>query len=1493
MFNKLKIIAIIHLLIANGLSQDCVVDSVISDLPFTHTDSTAGRGNDWSFAGYTDGEDYTYQLTLTTPRTIYIDTCDPYSNYDTIIAIKDTSQCQLDASLQEHDDADQDFCPEGASNINPSWYASLIDSFPLNPGTYYIVVDGYNAQVGNFGIAIGALPEIDTSYIASDDSYIEVVFSDPVYTLASATGGLQINDFEIEFSQNGGNATNVEISNLTNVNGGGLVGGEDTIRINIAVTPGGQSSGVETLSIRPVDRNSIFNSFGIGLSRSSVVIANLTDYYPPIANFIPANDTINPSQDVLIQFNEPIRLINNTNVDNTNIQSLFTLAYADTGTSSIDFVASVDDDDQQFTLNPDVSLDERRTIEVTYDADVFEDFGNNALPANNKALIVNDITPGIIIEDSLDQNNTFLYLSFNEGVYTNASGTGGLNSSDMEISNFAEGNATTANITGMTSEIGTTLNGGELIVRMSLQFDDIPDGTESVTVRPRANQVFDDFGNPMDVNTNARTFDLFDALAPTATFTPDPSGLIVPSELFTITFSEAVRLLNDSTITNNVLNSIISIQYVDGDEEDIPFFAIIDNNVITISPNSSLIEMRSLRIVVADSIEDFSDNQINSFSVDYTVQDISPPTVNTQSTSISTSNVFVILSFSESVYTNNNGTGSLELSDFILEFSDNGGNATDVTMVDLQRPGPSGPLLGGEDSIWVYLSIDGTPSGEETFTIKSNGNEEIFDVSGNPLAFPSNSTNEITLNPYPRLTANSLENNNVYVELEFSEGIFSASDTSSGVEVTDFDITFDQNSGNANDAVISSLTKTNGSPLSGNESVIRAILNISSPPASGVETIQITPTNAYAICNSLGNRLSVAECTINLTLIDRLEPTINDIDIIADSIVTITSSEDMYNNVGASGAISTNHFQATVYQNNGNASEATIVNITNDNQGPLVGGEKIVRIGFVTDLLPSGVEEMTISPAGPANPIYDPENNQMPQNTISARVFLPDRLPPKIISETALIAIDNSYVEFTVTEGVYGDYEVTNPVEPTDFEVIFIQNSGNASSAIVDFITDENQFPVIGGERILRCYLSFDTTPSGHEQLYIRAINGNSVFDIAGNSLRADQVTDTLWLSDQLVPTVSSISIPHGSSISSSTDQPINITFSEPIKSFDYSISAKNYNSLSWDTTESSDARQFQLTLKKPMASLDTITITIKGLTDSSDLEAVDFSYEFYTPALGDYDTSGIIDIEDLTRFVTFWLADSEAIFNGLGPTTGQIPHFVPQLDHQYDLDDGMTFIRMWSWSIEKFGFEPLNVMNIGSPMDWNDFIEDIPKEAISGQIYVKYDPLKGNVNLHHTSFGPQNLALLKNSNENGEILLEFGMLEPDDINRKIKINAIVNAPSDATLIYKFYDKRQKIIASGLQKIQLLIPTDYILNQNYPNPFNHSTTISYGVPNKSNITIDIFDINGRFVERLVSEEHDIGFYQKIWTGRNVASGIYFIQLLSEGKTLTQKMILLK
>ena len=1435
-------------------------------------------------------------------------------------------------------------------------YRPIIYEYELAPldgddtTAYYIVVDGYNGATGQFRITIeySQAPYVVSSELNQENDWIDLTFNESVFSNEFPWESQDIidqNDLTIDFNQNNGSVTAVAIESISKTDGNPLEGGELLVRVNLNIENEPPISGVETIEIGPINSSTLYDGGGTSMedtSTSGVITLNqvgesecydqeLTEEDFPYKHISDLDIASNVwdfnffdglgglegrnrnDYSYKLTLTEPRTIYINTCDDSTALD-IEVAIFSECNISSYIFYQ---DDSNWFIASPDTIVGSQYDcisgilipqlanmlprIELDVgDYYVVVDDRDRPLQATG-ATVATMIGYSLLVDstritESLNSINFYFNQEVYGGTYSNIySGNGiGLEISDFEITIQSNGgNTTGAEFTSITNLLGNPLLGGEEAIRLNIGFNELPSGSEVAIIKPASlSSIFNLIGVPLLDTTGIEIY-LVDQLPPSVSFNPDIGEAILPTQEFTITASEPIRLLNDSTITNIDLNNMISIAYTDGDEETIAFSASIDNSVITIIPTSALTEMRELRITVLDSLEDLANNQIDTYTANYTVQDISPPIINTQSSSISTSNVFVILSFSESVYTDDNGTGTLELSDFSLDFSDNGGNATDVTMVDLQRPGPSGPLLGGEDSIWVYLSIDGTPSGVETFTITTNGNEAIFDGFGNPLAFPNNSTSEITLNPYPRLTGNSLENNNVYVELEFSEGIFSASDTSSGVEVTDFDISFSQNSGNANDAVINSLTKTNGTPLSGNESTIRVVLNISSPPPSGLETIQITPTNAYAICNSLGNRLSVSECTVNLTLIDRLVPTINDINIVADSIVTITSSEDMYNNLGATGAVSTNHFQATVYANNGNASEATIINITNNNQGPLVGGEKIVRIGFVTDLLSSGVEEMTISPAGPAYPIYDPENNQMPINTISARVSLPDRLPPTIVSESAEIAVDNSYVEFSITEGVYGTYEVTNPVDPNDFEIVFIQNEGNASSASVDFITNENQFPVVGGEKILRCYLSFDAAPSGHEQLYIRAANGYSVFDLAGNSIGVEQVTDTLQLSDQLVPTVSSISIPHGSSISSSTDQPINITFSEPIQSFNYSISARHYNSLSWDTTESSDANQFQLTLNKPMASLDTITITISSLTDSAGLEAVDFSYEFYTPALGDYDTSGRIDIEDLTRFVTFWLADSEAIFNGLGPTTGQLPHFVPHLDHQYDLDDGMTFIRMWSWFIDKFGFEPLDIMDVGTPMDWHDFIEEIPTEAISGQLYVKYDPGKGSVDLEHTSFGPQNFTLFNNSNEKGEILLEFGLVDPDNVNRTISINASVNAPSDALIKYKFFDKNQKIISSGIQKIQLLIPTDYILNQNYPNPFNHRTTISYGVPNKSFINIDIFDINGRLVETIVSHDHEIGFYQQNWSRRNLASGIYFIKLTAEKRILTQKMILLK
>jgi S-formylglutathione hydrolase FrmB len=89
------------------------------------------------------------------------------------------------------------------------------------------------------------------------------------------------------------------------------------------------------------------------------------------------------------------------------------------------------------------------------------------------------------------------------------------------------------------------------------------------------------------------------------------------------------------------------------------------------------------------------------------------------------------------------------------------------------------------------------------------------------------------------------------------------------------------------------------------------------------------------------------------------------------------------------------------------------------------------------------------------------------------------------------------------------------------------------------------------------------------------------------------------------------------------------------------------------------------------------------------------------------------------------------------------------------------------------------------------------------------------------------------------------------------------------------------------------IPTVFNLEQNYPNPFNPSTTIIYSIPEKSNVTLKIYDILGSEVETLVNEEKPSGTYELNWNAARLPSGVYFYQLDAGDNVSTRKLILMK
>ena len=96
--------------------------------------------------------------------------------------------------------------------------------------------------------------------------------------------------------------------------------------------------------------------------------------------------------------------------------------------------------------------------------------------------------------------------------------------------------------------------------------------------------------------------------------------------------------------------------------------------------------------------------------------------------------------------------------------------------------------------------------------------------------------------------------------------------------------------------------------------------------------------------------------------------------------------------------------------------------------------------------------------------------------------------------------------------------------------------------------------------------------------------------------------------------------------------------------------------------------------------------------------------------------------------------------------------------------------------------------------------------------------------------------------------------------------------------------------------------TEFELSQNYPNPFNPSTTISYQLPEKSFVTLKVFDALGTEVATLVSEMKEAGRHTNVFNieergSATISSGIYFYQLRcsNDGNSLikTKKMIALK
>lgn len=98
----------------------------------------------------------------------------------------------------------------------------------------------------------------------------------------------------------------------------------------------------------------------------------------------------------------------------------------------------------------------------------------------------------------------------------------------------------------------------------------------------------------------------------------------------------------------------------------------------------------------------------------------------------------------------------------------------------------------------------------------------------------------------------------------------------------------------------------------------------------------------------------------------------------------------------------------------------------------------------------------------------------------------------------------------------------------------------------------------------------------------------------------------------------------------------------------------------------------------------------------------------------------------------------------------------------------------------------------------------------------------------------------------------------------------------------------------GISNTGNTVPDRMELHQNYPNPFNARTVVRFSLSVVSDVILKVFDITGKEIEVLINERKNPGEYNVTFDGNNFTSGVYFYQLIADGKVVqTRKMLMLK
>ena len=478
-------------------------------------------------------------------------------------------------------------------------------------------------------VAIGPTVEdsSDNAIITSSTTFTASDSTAPIldFSPAESTTGVAVNsDITIFFDEPIRNKDNTSITDsnvdslitLKTTNSSGTDIAFDAVIDNskqlITIAPNNDFSSEQVVyvAIGPTVEDSSDNL----ISQSSITFTAADETAPTVA-FVPpdSSNCVPISSNVSLTFSESVRNSDNSEITNSNVGNLITLEYTSDG-SPVGFNASINSDKKIITIVPNSDFISGEVVNVAIET--VEDLSDNSMSATSGTFCVVDSTPPVVTFSpanlsTMVAQNTDIILTFDEEIrLVNDSA---LNNTNIDsLITLKENDAT-----GNDIAFNATIDAENKIITIDLANDLNSNQIVYVAIGASVEDTYDNI-----ITQASAIFTTGDSLPPTVSIDAVITASIATNSDITFTFSEPVRNLDNTALTNSNVSSLITLKDTDNTGFDIPFTATINSakTIITIDPTSNFSSQQIVYAAIGASVEDYADNALPASSKTFTAE---------------------------------------------------------------------------------------------------------------------------------------------------------------------------------------------------------------------------------------------------------------------------------------------------------------------------------------------------------------------------------------------------------------------------------------------------------------------------------------------------------------------------------------------------------------------------------------------------------------------------------------------------------------------------------------------------------------------------------------------------------------------------------------------------------------------------------------------------------------------------------------------------------